>query len=572
MAADGGSLGGWPNLAGGAAVTGAGFDTKAVDVIPDKTGVTFREMLSGGRFYYGAELVTTRGLAPAGQPHKLVEMGQALAQDPRIGWISVTDNPGGNPMLPPDWLASILRDKKCEVVVHLTCKDLNRNALESAAWRYAAEGFENILAITGDHPASGYQGQARPVFDLDSVSLVAMLSVMNQGLEVPGRKGPEKLAKTNFYIGCAVSPFKRHERELVPQYFKLARKIRCGAHWVIPQLGYDMRKFHELKLFMEWAKVQAPLVGNVYLLNKTVAGLFNANKIPGCVVSDELNELCKKYAGGPDKGVKFFTELAAKQLAVLKGIGYAAGYLAGIGKAETFAKIIDLAESYGADDWKLFAKDIQFPQADEFYLFEKDPQTGLGSGQLNAAYLESLRNPPKSQFVTLGYRFSRKVHSLAFTPGKGLFKLGTRFYKKRQAKQDGLLSRMAYTVERASKSIGFGCKDCGDCSLPDCAYLCPQASCSKGSRNGPCGGSHNGRCELDDKECLWARAYDRLKYYGESEHFLEGPAVFTDAKLEGTSSWANMYLGRDHHHAVQPEPPPAPAEAPKPQQPDKPST
>jgi methylenetetrahydrofolate reductase (NADPH) len=175
--------------------------------------------------------------------------------------------------------------------------------------------------------------------------------------------------------------------------------------------------------------------------------------------------------------------------------------------------------------------------------------------------------------VTLGYRFSRKVHSLAFTPGKGLFKLGTRFYKKRQAKQDGLLSRMAYTVERASKSIGFGCKDCGDCSLPDCAYLCPRASCSKGSRNGPCGGSHNGRCELDDKECLWARAYDRLKYYGESEHFLEGPAVFTDAKLEGSSSWANMYLGRDHHHAVQPEPPPAaPAEAPKPQQPDKPST
>ncbi len=392
-------------------------------MIAPKDGVTFRQMLTGGKFYYGAELVTTRGIAPAGQKNKLVEMGEALAADPRIGWISVTDNPGGNPMLPPDWLGRIVQDKQCQCVIHLTCKDFNRNGLESAAWRYAAEGFENILAITGDYPASGYQGLARPVFDLDSVALVAMLSAMNEGLQVPGRKGDlETLPKTSFFIGCAVSPFKRHERELVPQYFKLARKLRCGAQWVIPQLGYDMRKFHEVKLFMDWAKMPAPLIGNVYLLNKTVAGLFNANKIPGCVVSDELNALCKKYAGGPDKGAKFFQELAAKQLAVFKGMGYSAGYLAGIAKAETFGKIIDLAEKFGENDWEDFAKELQYPQAGEFYMFEKDPQTGLGAaGQLDRQYLESLKNPPRTRNVTLGYRFSRQVHSAAFTPGKGTF-------------------------------------------------------------------------------------------------------------------------------------------------------
>lgn len=521
-------------------------------MIATKENVTFRQMLTGGQFYYGAELVTTRGITPAGQTPKLVELGEALAADPRIGWISVTDNPGGNPMLPADWLGRILKQKRCEIVIHLTCKDLNRNGLESAAWRYAAEGFENILAITGDYPSNGYNGLARPVFDLDSVALVAMLNAMNQGLQVPGRKGDmETLPKTNFFIGCGVSPFKRYERELMPQYMKLARKIRTGAQWVIPQLGYDMRKFHELKLFMEWAKVPAPLIGNVYLLNKTVAGLFNANKIPGCVVSDELNEQCKKYAGGPDKGVKFFTELAAKQLAVFKGMGYAAGYLAGIAKAEIFAKIIDLAETFGADEWKGFAKEIQFSQSGEFYLFEKDPQTGLADGtQLNREFVDSLKNPPKSPQVTMGYRFSRAVHSLAFTPDKGLFNTGTKVCRHLDAKKDGLLAGAMQKIERASKVIGFDCRDCGDCSLPDCAYLCPRAACSKCGRNGPCGGSYNGRCELDDKDCLWARAYERLKYYGESEHMLDGPAVFTDARLEGTSSWANMFLGRDHHHAV----------------------
>ena len=151
-------------------------------MIAAKQDMKFRDMLASNQFWYGAELVTTRGVPAPGERPKLVELGEALADDPRIAWISVTDNPGGNPMLPPDWLANILKSKRTEIVVHLTCKDLNRNGLESAAWRYAAQGFDNILALTGDYPATGFQGLARPVFDLDSVSLIAMLRALNDGL------------------------------------------------------------------------------------------------------------------------------------------------------------------------------------------------------------------------------------------------------------------------------------------------------------------------------------------------------------------------------------------------------
>ncbi len=56
----------------------------------------------------------------------------------------------------------------------------------------------------------------------------------------------------------------------------------------------------------------------------------------------------------------------------------------------------------------------------------------------------------------------------------------------------------------------------------------------------------NGRCELDDKECLWARAYERLKSYGESETMLDRPVTIYNATLKDTSSWANLYLDRDH--------------------------
>ena len=508
---------------------------------------TYREILTSERFCYGAEVVTTRGLESVDSPGHLASFAKDLLANPRIGWISITDNPGGGPMLPPDWLAGLVVEHRHRVVLHLTCKDMNRSGLESAAWRYASEGFQNILAITGDYPMGGYGGRAGPVFDFDSVGLITLLQSMNAGLEVLDRRGKsETLPKTDFFIGCAVSPFKRHERELLPQYFKLVRKIAAGAQWVVPQLGYDMRKFHEVKLFLEARGIRVPLLGNVYLLSKGVAKLFNSGKLAGCVVSDKLLETIEKYAAGPDKGVGFCQTLAAKQLAVFKGLGFAAGYLGGIHKADGFGPIIELAESYGPDDWKDFLREIQYAQPDEFFLFEHDASTGMSdAGRIRRDYLDSLKHPPQSKEAGLIYRLSRCVHRMAFTRDQALYPLLRRIYAHWD-KKPGFFSRMAYRVERLSKLAMYGCKDCGDCSLPDCAYLCPKHDCSKCSRNGPCGGSADGRCELDDKECFWARIYERLKTFGESETMLERPVTLYNAALEGTSSWANTFLDRDH--------------------------
>jgi methylenetetrahydrofolate reductase (NADPH) len=104
-----------------------------------------------------------------------------------------------------------------------------------------------------------------------------------------------------------------------------------------------------------------------------------------------------------------------------------------------------------------------------------------------------------------------------------------------------------HLVEQAAKVPMFGCRDCGDCSLPDIAYLCPESQCVKNQRNGPCGGTRQGKCEIGEKDCIWALAYDRLKVYGEEERMLEGPAVIKDNALRGTSAWGNTFLGRDHH-------------------------
>ena len=69
----------------------------------------------------------------------------------------------------------------------------------------------------------------------------------------------------------------------------------------------------------------------------------------------------------------------------------------------------------------------------------------------------------------------------------------------------------------------------------------------KNQRNGPCGGTRDGRCEVGDKECIWARAYDRLKACGEEEEMLHRSVVYRDDSLVGTSAWANTFMERDHH-------------------------
>jgi len=547
-------------------VPGPGSSPTGPATSPEGGRPGFRDAILGPGFPIGVEMVTTRGEASCAAVQGAIALGAALADDPRVGWFSFTDNPGGSPMLPADVLGRKMLARRIPVVIHLTCKDLNRNGLESAAWRYAAEDFHSILALTGDLPAAGHGGQAPGVFDLDSVALVALLSAMRDGLETTDRRGKTRqLDPVPFFIGAAASPFKRHEREYMPQLFKLARKLRCGADWIIPQLGYDMRKFQELDLFLQWSRTPRPLIGNVYILNKVVAQLFHENQIAGCVVSDELLQQVNKYAGGEDRGRAFFIELAAKQLACFRGMGWAAGYLAGSQKPETYVAVLDKLDTFAEDDWKQFAREIQYPQQDEFYLFERDDQTGLSApGQLNPTYVESLARPPKTGEAGVGYKLSRAVHKAAFTPGHGLFPTMQKLYRsleKDGREGDSLAIRSLHVIERAGKEMMFGCRDCGDCSLPDCAYLCPSASCSKKGRNGPCGGSFDGTCEAGDKQCLWARAYDRLKAYGETEHMLDGPAIFTDAGLDHTSSWANTYLERDHH-AAQRRAEDAPAEAP----------
>ena len=500
------------------------------------------------RFPLGVELVSTRGTMNQKQALKTRGFSADLTASPHVDWVSITDNAGGNPQLAPIALGTPILYGGKEVIIHLTCKDLNRYALESQLWLLASQGFHNILALTGDYPMESIAGRAKPVFDLDSVSLLALIERMNAGLETPspGGKSTTKLDPTHFYAGAVTNNFKSHENTLLPQYYKMEKKISCGAKYIINQIGYDSRKIHELSAWLQLRGFGAtPLIGNVYVLSGTIARIFNSMKIPGVVLTDPLNELCQQQAKSPDKGKQFFQELAAKQLAIYRGLGYRAGYLGGVHSYAEVEKILALERSFAPDDWKQFAREIRYSQPGEFFLFEEDAATGLAQpGQLNRQWQTSLTAGESNKNVTLSYRMSKRFHALMFERGHGLAPAGAKLCQNAADPAQG--PRWLRLIEHLSKTALFGCKDCGDCSLGETAFLCPESQCAKNQRNGPCGGTRDGKCEVAEFDCIWARAYDRLKYEGQAEHLLDHAPAIQNQALRGTSSWANFWLGKDH--------------------------
>jgi len=525
-------------------------------------GPRLRDALAPGGFATVVELVPWRGTAVADAGTRVRALARELGADSRIAALSVTDGAGGHATLSPEVLASQLAADGIEAIVHVTGRDRNRNELLSLGWRLAGTGVENLLVLSGDHPTEGYLGVARPVFDLDSVSLLALYDGLNRGEVghgVVGRPVPRDRSRdvaplspsrghvddaappTDFYLGAAINPFKRVERDVVPQYLKLAAKARAGARFAVTQVGYDPRKLDELARFTAEEDLPLRLLANVFILSRTTARIFAAGDVPGISIPDALLARAEREAAAPDKGRDFFLDLAARQVAIARGLGYAGAYLGGRSRVADYAAVIERAAAFGPDDWRVFAREDAYALPDTFYLYAADAATGLNRA------MRARRGKPRR--VPLTYRINRAVHRIAFEPGSRGFRAAGRTYASAERAH---LGHLLHVAEQAIKIPLFDCRDCGDCSLPEIAYLCPESQCVKNQRNGPCGGSHDGECEIPGKPCIWARAYERLLPFGEAETMLERAPAVPDNALRRTSAWANTYLGRDHTTRVDP--------------------
>jgi len=499
----------------------------------------FKEALLEKReFAYTLELVPGRG-ARGKVFEDTMRMAEKAIQGGKIHALSITDNAGGHPALFPNVLGREICGMGMNPIIHFTCKDKNRNQIESILYALDRIGIENLLVMTGDYPLYGFEGKAKPVYDLDSIQLLHLIKTMNEGKCIDGKApgGGTECLPTHFLKGCAVSPFKMQEAEVLAQYFKLVKKAKAGADFIITQVGYDARKFDEVLRFLRQQGIQVPIIGNVYVLNRPVAKVMNRGDVPGCVVTDPLYRMIEEESKAADKGKTARLTRAAKLIAVLKGIGYQGVHIGGPNlKYEDVEWMIEKAKEF-SPVWDSLVKEFSFPQQDGFYLFMEDSKTGLNTNVPNFKRIH-----PRKKW---GYRMMRFFHHFVFLPGAPLFKTARGFFRK----LDGSRVEIPFTeLEYWVKFASSRCQRCGDCTLSELAFLCPQSQCAKFLLNGQCGGSREGWCEVfpGKKRCIYVRTYGRLRAYREEESMKNGNIPPRNWELAGTSSWANYFLGRDH--------------------------
>ena len=145
--------------------------------------------------------------------------------------------------------------------------------------------------------------------------------------------------------------------------------------------------------------------------------VMNRNELPGSVVTDEMMAKVKAEAKSDDKGKSARLDRAAKQVAILRGIGYRGAHIGGFGlKFEQIAEIIEKSEEM-ADSWRDYVKEINFEMPNEWYYYKYDAETGLNTGEWSDG-----RTKPDFK-APLSYKILRFLHDLMFVEGTIGFKL-----------------------------------------------------------------------------------------------------------------------------------------------------
>ena len=180
----------------------------------------------------------------------------------------------------------ILKDAGMNPIFQLTCRDRNRIALQSDLLSAAAFGIENVLCLTGDHTTLGDHPGAKPVFDLDSVSLLAAIKALEEGHDLAGNELVGEAP--SFAKGAVVSPC---SDSVDAQLAKMERKVMAGAQYFQTQAVFDSEKFIP---FMERAKQFGVPVQVGVIIPKSVGMVrFMMNNVAGISVPESIIEELK---------------------------------------------------------------------------------------------------------------------------------------------------------------------------------------------------------------------------------------------------------------------------------------
>ncbi len=266
-----------------------------------KSGSNLEKVLKAGHFAFTGECGPPKG---ANVEHLKEKLSYLKGN---VDAVNITDNQTAVVRM-SSWAAStILIQEGLEPNFQMVCRDRNRLAIQSDILGVYALGVRNMLCLSGDHQRFGNHPQAKNVYDIDSMQLIALVKKMrdegkflnDEEIDVPPR----------LFIGAACNPFADPFEFRV---YRLKKKIEAGADFIQTQCIYNMDKFRE---FMKRV-VDMGLHEKCYILAGVTpmksVGMANymAKMVPGMDVPDSILKRLKGAGKGKvaEEGIKIALE------------------------------------------------------------------------------------------------------------------------------------------------------------------------------------------------------------------------------------------------------------------------
>jgi len=288
--------------------------------------------ITEGKFVFTGELepVKTTSL------HEVLEGAKILKG--HVVAANITDNPTAfaymNALIPS---YMIQKEAGLEAIYQMTTRDRNRIALTSDLLAAGTLGIKNVLALTGDHTTVGDNPQAKPVFDLDSASLVYLIRKMvDEGVDLNQNKieNPPK-----FHVGIAANP---NADPLEPEILKIERKVKLGAEFVQTQCVYDMERAKRFMKAMSYLNI--PVLIGVAPFKSIAMMKWMVKFVPGIYVPDEIQQrlLEAKEKRGKEAVFEENIEIFGEIVREIKSTTKAAGvHMMAVGFEWVVPKILD---------------------------------------------------------------------------------------------------------------------------------------------------------------------------------------------------------------------------------------
>ena len=270
----------------------------------------FERVLRAGHFAVTAEIAPPDSADPADV------YARAEDFDGYVDAINATDGSGANCHMSSMGICALLTRRGYAMILQMSCRDRNRIAMQGDVLGAAAMGVSNILCLTGDGVQSGDHPEAKPVFDLDSISALAMVRHLRD--ESAFLSGRSIASPPPLFMGAAANPF------APPVDFRphrLAKKVAAGAQFIQTQYCFDIER---LKTFM--AKVRDRGLHEKVFILPGVGPLASAKSaewirthVAGVHIPDSV---IKRLAGAQDQkqeGVDLCIELM-QQIKEIEGV------------------------------------------------------------------------------------------------------------------------------------------------------------------------------------------------------------------------------------------------------------